>query len=236
MSSVASLHGVSKMFRRGAEEILALGNVSLEVGQGELISIAGPSGSGKTTLLNLLGCVDTPTQGEIRIGGQNPAALKDGELARLRQSFIGFVFQQFFLIPTLTAEENVLMPTLFSKRRQNARELLELVGLGHRARHRPMELSGGEMQRVAIARALINSPRLLLADEPTGNLDSERSEEIFRLLQRISERGTAVVVVTHNDALAARCKRVVRMRDGRVVLDGGPEMAVAPGTSPALQV
>ena len=164
MSEVATLRAVSKSYRRGAETIHALEDVSLDIAAGELVAVVGPSGSGKTTLLNLLGCIDTPTRGELRLGGQDTASLADRELSRLRQTFIGFVFQQFFLIPTLTAEENVLMPTLFSHRRCDARELLDLVGLGHRARHRPGELSGGEMQRVAIARALVNDPRMLLAD------------------------------------------------------------------------
>ena len=219
MSEVASLRRVSKVYRRGTEEIHALADVSLDIHSGELTAIVGPSGSGKTTLLNMLGCVDTPTSGEIRVGELDPARLSDGELARLRQSHVGFVFQQFFLIPSLTAEENVLMPTLFSRRKARARDLLDLVGLSHRARHRPGEMSGGEMQRVAIARALVNEPRLLLADEPTGNLDTARAAEIFRLLEQIAARGTAVVIVTHNDELAHATRRVLRMRDGRLVSD-----------------
>ncbi|MDX2093038.1 MAG: ABC transporter ATP-binding protein [Kofleriaceae bacterium] len=218
MSSVAELRGVSKTYRRGAEEIHALDDVSLDIDAGELVAVVGPSGSGKTTLLNLLGCVDSPTSGELRVGGRDATRLGDRELARLRQSFIGFVFQQFFLVPTLTAEENVLMPTLFSHRRCDARQLLDLVGLGERAGHRPAELSGGEMQRVAIARALVNEPKLLLADEPTGNLDSERAEKIFALLRQIGARGTAVVIVTHNDELARAADRVIRLRDGRLAL------------------
>lgn len=214
---VASLRGVSKSFHRGTEEIHALADVDLDIAAGELVAIVGPSGSGKTTLLNVLGCVDTPSRGEIRVGDKNPAELSDADLAKLRQSYVGFVFQQFFLIPTLTAEENVLMPTLFSKTRRDAKELLHLVGLGHRASHRPGELSGGEMQRVAVARALVNGPRLLLADEPTGNLDSEKSAEIFGLLTKIAAGGTAVVIVTHNEELARAAQRVVRMRDGRVL-------------------
>lgn len=220
MSEVVALRNVSKVYRRGAEDIHALEDVSLEITAGELVAVVGPSGSGKTTLLNLLGCVDTPSRGELHVGGQDAAKLSDPELARLRQCFIGFVFQQFFLIPTLTAEENVLMPTLFSHRKRDARALLELVGLGQRAKHRPAELSGGEMQRVAIARALVNEPRLLLADEPTGNLDTERAEEIFALLRSISAQGTAVVIVTHNDELARATQRIIRLRDGRLVSGG----------------
>lgn len=217
MNEVVSLHNVSKFYRRGAEEIHALQDISLDIGEGELVAVIGPSGSGKTTLLNLLGCVDTPSRGELRVNGKDTATLSDHELARLRQNFIGFVFQQFFLIPTLTASENVLMPTLFSHRKRDPRKLLELVGLGHRTGHRPAELSGGEMQRVAIARALVNEPRLLLADEPTGNLDTERAEEIFALLKDISAQGTAVVIVTHNVELARAVGRNVRLRDGYIV-------------------
>jgi putative ABC transport system ATP-binding protein len=219
MSEVASLRRVSKMYRRGTEEIHALSEVSLDIHAGELTAVVGPSGSGKTSLLNVLGCVDTPTSGEIRVGDLDPAHLTDSALAKLRQSHVGFVFQQFFLIPSLTAEENVLMPTLFSRKKRAARELLDLVGLGHRAKHRPGEMSGGEMQRVAIARALVNEPRLLLADEPTGNLDTARASEIFALLERIASGGTAVVIVTHNDELAHNTRRVLRMRDGRLVSD-----------------
>ena len=220
MTEVAMLRGVSKIYRRGVETIHAAEDVSLEVRAGELVAIVGPSGSGKTTLLNLLGCVDTASTGEVRIAGSDTAKLSDGELARLRQTFIGFVFQRFFLIPTLTAEENILLPTLFSRRRRDARELLGLVGLGHRMRHRPAELSGGEMQRVAIARALVNDPQLILADEPTGNLDSERAAEIVELFERISGQGKAVVMVTHNDELARAAQRVIRLRDGRLVAPG----------------
>ena len=224
---IATLRNVSKLYRRGTEEIHALADLSLDVHAGELMAIVGPSGSGKTTLLNVLGCVDTPTAGEIRVGDKDPAQLPDRELARLRQTYVGFVFQQFFLIPTLTAEENVLMPTLFSGKRRDARELLDLVGLSDRAGHRASEMSGGEMQRVAIARALVNDPRLLLADEPTGNLDTERAREIFRLLELIASRGTAVVIVTHNDELASATGRVVKMRDGRLVSDVASRSRVA---------
>jgi putative ABC transport system ATP-binding protein len=227
MSEVASLRRVSKVYRRGTEEIHALSDVSLDIHAGELTAVVGPSGSGKTTLLNVLGCVDTPTSGEVRVGDLDPASLTDSALSKLRQSHVGFVFQQFFLIPSLTAEENVLMPTLFSRKKRKARDLLDLVGLGHRAKHRPGELSGGEMQRVAIARALVNEPRLLLADEPTGNLDTARATEIFALLEHIASRGTAVVIVTHNDELAHATRRVLRMRDGRLVSD-------APGRASAV--
>lgn len=219
MSEVACLRRVSKVYRRGTEEIHALSDVSLDIHAGELTAVVGPSGSGKTTLLNVLGCVDTPTSGEIRVGDLDPSRLTDSALAKLRQSHVGFVFQQFFLIPSLTAEENVLMPTLFSRKKRTVRELLDLVGLGHRAKHRPGEMSGGEMQRVAIARALVNEPRLLLADEPTGSLDTARATEIFSLLERIAASGTAVVIVTHNDELAHATRRVLRMRDGRLVSD-----------------
>lgn len=216
MSSAAELRNVSKVYRRGAEEIHALRDVTVEVHPGELIAVVGHSGSGKTTLLHMLGCMDLPTRGQVRVSGQDTSGLSDRDLSRLRQEQVGFIFQQFFLVPTLTAEENVLLPTLFSKRRRDARPLLERVGIAQRARHRPGEMSGGEMQRVAIARALVNEPKMLLADEPTGNLDSERAEEIFALLREIADAGTAVVVVTHNEELANAASRVIRLRDGRI--------------------
>lgn len=225
MTSVALLRGVSKTYRRGSEDIHALQDVSLEIPAGQLVAIVGASGSGKSTLLNVLGCVDTPTRGELHIADKSTSSLSDRELARLRQSFIGFVFQQFFLMPTLTAEENVLMPTLFSRKRRDGLALLKLVGLASRARHRPGQLSGGEMQRVAIARALVNEPRLLLADEPTGNLDTERAAEIFDVLRQIARAGTAVVIVTHNEDLAKNADRVVRLRDGRIVSNAAPSAA-----------
>jgi putative ABC transport system ATP-binding protein len=201
--------------------VVALAGVSLEVGAGEKLAIMGPSGSGKTTLLSILGCLDRPTRGEYRFDGRRVEALDDDELSRLRNRSIGFVFQAFHLIPQLTVAENVETPLLYEGRpltewRPRALAALEQVGLADRADHRPAELSGGEAQRAAIARALVTSPRVLLADEPTGNLDTRTGEEIANLLDELHGRGGTVVLVTHNEALARRAERVVRLRDGRI--------------------
>ncbi len=216
--------GLTKTYRRGTESVHALDGVSFTVREGEFAAIVGPSGAGKTTLLHLLGCMDTPTAGALTLSGHSTVGLRDGELTRLRREQVGFVFQHFGLLPTLTVAENVALPTLFSRRRaaERARELLERVGLSHRQNHRPHELSGGEMQRVAIARALVNSPRLLLADEPTGNLDSASGASILALFQQLNRDGLTVLVVTHNPVLAAAAPRQLTLRDGKLVLDTGP--------------
>jgi putative ABC transport system ATP-binding protein len=217
------LEGVSKTFRQASVEIRAVDNVDVEIAEREFLVVAGPSGSGKTTLLQLLGALDRPSKGSVLFEGRDLAALGDGDLAELRLSAFGFVFQQFNLIPTLTAAQNVevaLAPRRLgaARRHEQARRLLESVGLAARAEHLPAQLSGGEQQRVAIARALANEPRVLLADEPTGNLDSDTGAEIVELLRSLaSEHGQTVVLVTHDPALAARAPRVLRMRDGRVV-------------------
>lgn len=211
---------VTKTYHRGQETVHAVDGISLAIAGGEFVSIVGPSGSGKSTVLYLMGCVDTTTSGQLKIAGQTVNGLGDSALATLRQRHIGFVFQQFFLMPTLTAFENVLMPTLFSGKRADARRLLHLVGLEGRAHHLPSQLSGGEMQRVAIARGLVNDPQILLADEPTGNLDTKNAGAIFELFGRLSsERGLTVVTVTHNEELAAAATRIVRLKDGRVVAE-----------------
>ena len=207
-----------------AGPVAALRDVSLGIAPAEYLGVVGPSGCGKSTLLHVLGCVDVPTSGAIRFQGRDVSALTDAERSRLRLREIGFVFQRFFLLPMLTAFENVELPQSEAgvpraERRARARELLDYVGLGARADHRPSELSGGEMQRVAIARALANGPRLLLADEPTGELDQTTGEQIVSLLDRLHADGTAVVVVTHDPAVAARALRLIKMRDGRIVED-----------------
>jgi putative ABC transport system ATP-binding protein len=214
---------VSKAYPRGEAAVLALDDLSLRVGEGEFVAVMGPSGSGKTTLLSILGCLDRPTRGEYRLAGKAVVDLSDIEVSRLRNRTIGFVFQAFHLIPQLTVLENVEAPFAYGDVREGqwrprALQCLERVGLGHRADHRPAELSGGEAQRAAIARALVMQPRLLLADEPTGNLDSATGEEIAALLADLHGSGVTVVLVTHNPALAGRSQRVVRLRDGR--LDG----------------
>jgi putative ABC transport system ATP-binding protein len=211
--------GISRIFPMPAGPVSALRDVTMEVAEGEYVAIAGPSGCGKSTLLHVLGCVDTATSGEVRLEGRDVGALSDAERSRIRLAKIGFVFQRFFLLPMLSALENVELPQAEAgapraERRDRARMLLDYVGLGHRADHRPSQLSGGEMQRVAIARALANQPRLILADEPTGELDQATGAAIAELFDRLHRDGTAVVVVTHEPLIAQRAQRVLQMRDG----------------------
>ncbi len=216
-----SVHGVSKIFD-GKRQVTALEQIDLEVAHGEMLSIVGPSGSGKSTLLNLIGGLDRPTAGEIRIDGQNIASLSDDDLTRLRRDKIGFIFQFFNLLPSLNCLENVALPLHLKgmpKQKTIARalELLDLVQLGHRLDHLPDELSGGERQRVAIARALAFYPPILLADEPTGNLDSHTGAEILKLIRDLHERlGATVLIVTHDAGVAESCPRMVTLHDGRV--------------------
>ncbi len=216
--------GLAKVYRRGASEVRAVDGIGLSVEAGEFMSIMGRSGSGKTTLLDLLGCLLRPTSGELSIDGRSVIGATDGELATIRRERIGFVFQEFNLIATLTAMENVMLPLRYGPRRRGGREwateLLELVGLGSRAGHRPNELSGGEQQRVAIARALVNEPAVILADEPTGELDSTTSGQLLKTLRDLNEdRGVTVIIVTHDAAVAGTTDRVVRLHDGRVIAD-----------------
>jgi putative ABC transport system ATP-binding protein len=224
VSWIVEASNVSRVFPMPAGPVAALRDVSLGIAPDEYLGVVGPSGCGKSTLLHVLGCVDVPTSGAISFQGRDVSALTDADRSRLRLREIGFVFQRFFLLPMLTAFENVELPQSEAgvpraERRARARELLDYVGLGARADHRPSELSGGEMQRVAIARALANGPRLLLADEPTGELDQTTGEQIVSLLDRLHADGTAVVVVTHDPAVAARALRLIKMRDGRIVED-----------------
>ena len=221
-AAIVEARGVSKVFPMAAGPVAALREVSIAIAPGEYIGVVGPSGCGKSTLLHVLGVVDVPTSGQVFFQEREIASLSDADRSRLRLREIGFVFQRFFLLPMLTAWENVELPQAEagvgrSERRERTRELLEYVGLAARAGHRPSELSGGEMQRVAIARALANRPRLLLADEPTGELDQATGEQIVALLDRLHADGTAVVVVTHDSAVASRAHRLLRMRDGRIV-------------------
>jgi putative ABC transport system ATP-binding protein len=205
----------------------ALRGVSLEIEQGEYLAIVGPSGCGKSSLLNLLGAIDAPTSGTVEIEGRNVSTLGDREVTEFRLRHIGFVFQRFYLLPILTARENVELPMAeagvsAAERRQRSTELLRYVDLGDRVRHRPSQLSGGEQQRVAIARALANRPSLLLADEPTGELDARTGQEIISLFGRLNADGTTVVVVTHDESLARAARRIVHMRDGEIVQDEVP--------------
>ena len=221
-AAVVEARNVSRVFPMAAAPVTALQDVSMRVDRGEYIGVVGPSGCGKSTLLHVLGCVDVATSGQVLFQDREVGSLSDAERSRLRLREIGFVFQRFFLLPMLTAWENVELPQAEAgagraERRKRTADLLEYVGLAHRAGHRPSELSGGEMQRVAIARALANRPGLLLADEPTGELDQATGEQIVQLLDRLHADGTAVVVVTHDPAVAARAHRLLRMRDGRIV-------------------
>lgn len=218
MSSFITVKDLTKSYRRGRETVHALQEVSLGVEQGELVAIVGPSGSGKTTLLQQIGCIDRATKGTISIDGVEISDLPESKLDGFRSSYLGFVFQRFHLIPTLSALENVVLPLMFSekKHRNGAQEILERVGLGDRLSHRPSELSGGEMQRVAIARALINQPEILLADEPTGNLDSENATAIWELFKELNEGGLTIMLVTHNRELATKVSRCLTIRDGRL--------------------
>ncbi len=219
--AIIEVRNITKEVKLNREQKLTILNgVNFRVNQGEMVAIVGASGSGKTTMLGLIGGLDVPTTGQVFINGQDISKLKEKQLAQVRNRTIGFVFQFFNLVPTLTAVENVMLPIQFDKRQQfkpeeRAKELLELVGLGHRLNNRPGQLSGGEQQRVAIARALANQPALLLADEPTGNLDSHRSDEILQLLTDLRQRlGLTVCIVTHDPKIAALCDRRVTMSDG----------------------
>lgn len=220
-ATVVSARDLKKVYRRGTEEVRALNGISFDLALGEFAAIVGASGAGKTTLLHLLGCMDVPTSGDLTLAGQNTRGLADAALTRLRRETVGFVFQHFGLLPTLTVAENVALPTLFARRKAAARadELLEKVGLAHRRNHRPHELSGGEMQRTAIARALINAPLMLLADEPTGNLDSANGDAIIALFHQLNQEGLTVIVVTHNPILADATRRQLTLCDGQLVSD-----------------
>jgi putative ABC transport system ATP-binding protein len=222
LTAIVKLEDVEKIYKMGKVEVPALRGVTLEIEKGEYVSIMGPSGSGKSTLMNMIGCLDRPTRGKVFIDGRDVSKLNDDGLAKIRRKKVGFVFQQFNLIPRLTALENVALPMWFAglsrpERVKKAVELLKQVDLGKRIKHRPAELSGGEMQRVAIARALANDPEVVLADEPTGNLDSKTGEEILRLLKRLNEEGRTVVMVTHELEFAKKAGRIVQLRDGRIV-------------------
>ncbi|MHA7001937.1 ABC transporter ATP-binding protein [Aeromonas schubertii] len=222
MSELIRLEGVCRRFNLGGSEVLALNGVSLAIEAGEYLAVMGPSGSGKSTLLNVLGLLDRPDEGEYWLEGARTTRLTEPELARLRGQAIGFVFQSFHLVPRLTAFENVALPLMLAgmapaERTARVAALLAELGLGERADHRPAELSGGQRQRVAIARAMVTRPRLLLADEPTGNLDSRSGEEVIALLERLNrERGVTLVVVTHDERLGARAGRRISMNDGRL--------------------
>jgi putative ABC transport system ATP-binding protein len=218
------LSNITKTYRMGEMDICALCNISLRVNPGELIAIMGPSGSGKSTLMNIIGCLDRPTGGIYRFENREISAMTDDELATVRNGKVGFVFQTFNLLPRFSALKNVEVPLIYSGiparvRRERAVPMLEKVGLGDRLHHKPSELSGGQQQRVAIARALVNNPPLLLADEPTGNLDSRSGEEILNILTDLNRQGVTIMIVTHDRDVAARCKRIINLKDGQIIKD-----------------
>ncbi|PTY00075.1 macrolide ABC transporter ATP-binding protein [Opitutus sp. ER46] len=221
---VIEIDGVTKLYKMGAETIHALRGVALRIHRNEYLAIMGPSGSGKSTLMNMLGCLDTPTAGHYEFNGKNVATMTDNELAEIRNKEIGFVFQTFNLLPRSNALHNVELPLIYAgmhkhERLERARQALENVGLGERMLHKPNELSGGQRQRVAIARALVNSPSIILADEPTGNLDSKTGEEIMELFEQLYEQGNTIIVVTHEEDIARHARRIVRLRDGLIESD-----------------
>jgi putative ABC transport system ATP-binding protein len=221
---VIELTHISKRYQLGGQEYPALDDVSMSIARNEFLALTGASGSGKSTMMNVLGCLDTPTSGHYTLDGEEVAGLDDEQLASVRNRKIGFVFQNFYLMPRMTALDNVAQPLIYrgiapGKRREHARLALERVGLGDRTLHRPNEMSGGQRQRVAIARALVGHPELLLADEPTGNLDSRTAKEIMDLFRQLHDEGQTVVVVTHDPGVAACCKRLVRLHDGRIAED-----------------
>jgi putative ABC transport system ATP-binding protein len=227
------LAGIVKRYLMGDEEVLALAGVDLHIGRNEYVALIGPSGSGKSTLMNLIGCLDTPTEGSYVLNGRDTSTMNDNELAQVRNQEIGFVFQSFHLLPRLTVLENVMQPLVYrglprAERKLLASRALEQVGLGNRMGHRPNQLSGGQRQRVAVARALVGKPSILLADEPTGNLDSRTSLEIMALFDELHRSGQTVVVVTHEPDIAAHCRRTLRVSDGRIVQDSQNPPRVAP--------
>lgn len=218
------LSNITKTYRMGQMELHVLSGVSLTIEPGELIGIMGPSGSGKSTLMNIIGCLDRPTSGVYRFENREIGTMTDDELAAVRNAKIGFVFQTFNLLPRFSALKNVEVPLIYSgvparQRRERAVPLLEKVGLADRLEHKPTELSGGQQQRVAIARSLVNNPPLLLADEPTGNLDSRSGEDILRILTGLNDQGATIIIVTHDQNVAARCKRIINLKDGKIVGD-----------------
>ncbi|MBI4014713.1 MAG: ABC transporter ATP-binding protein [Candidatus Aenigmarchaeota archaeon] len=214
MANAIELKHVTKEYDVGEERVKALNDVSLKIGEGEFVAVVGASGSGKSTLLHIMGALDKPTRGSVKINGKSADLMSSDELAELRAGTVGFVFQFFNLIPRLTALENVSVPAIFSRKSGDARKLLEDIGLVHRAWHMPSQLSGGERQRVAIARAMINDPKIILADEPTGNLDSVTGKNVMDIFKSLNEKGKTIVLITHDRAVAKAARRIVTIKDG----------------------
>ncbi len=224
MTNVISTRSLSKTYIMGTEKVHALRDITLDIKRNEYVALMGPSGSGKSTLMNLLGCLDSPTNGDYELNGINVSTMDDNDLAEVRNREIGFVFQTFNLLPRLSALDNVALPLVYSglsksKREEQAEQVLDSVGLGDRVEHKPNELSGGQRQRVAIARALVNNPAIILADEPTGNLDTKTSIEIMSILEKIHAGGNTVILVTHEPDIAEHAHRIIRLRDGLVEKD-----------------
>jgi putative ABC transport system ATP-binding protein len=223
-NSLIKITNIKRDFVLGNEIVYVLKGINLEIKKGEYVALMGPSGSGKSTLMNLLGCLDTPTSGNYILNGKDVSQMQDDELADIRNKEIGFVFQTFNLLPRTTALDNVALPMIYagyskSERKERATEVLKQVNLSDRMDHQPNQLSGGQRQRVAIARALVNKPSIILADEPTGNLDSKTSEEIMTLLEEIHKKGNTIILVTHEEEIAAHAQRIIRMRDGMIEKD-----------------
>lgn len=235
------IHNISKVYSRGGEELHVLKGLSLNVAKGDFVAIIGPSGSGKSTLMNTIGLLDAPTSGTYSLDGVATENMSDNQLAQLRNQKIGFIFQQFNLLPRLNAIENVELPMIYAgfskkERRERAYQMLELLGMGARGHHKPSELSGGQQQRVAIARALAISPSLILADEPTGALDSKTGEEVLELVMRLNEEGNTIVLITHDSHIADHAKRVVALRDGNIISDQRKDTGIVSIQQEAVQV
>ena len=237
VNPVIEFRDITKVYRMGEHEVRALNGVSFSIGPGEMVAIMGASGSGKSTAMNIMGCLDRPSSGGYFLDGQDVSRLGDRDLARIRNKRIGFVFQSFNLLARTSALENVELPLIYSgfipDRRKRAQAALDRVNLGDRSSHKPNELSGGQQQRVAIARALVNEPTLILADEPTGNLDSKSTEEIIGIFQQLNDTGITMVIVTHEEDIAAHCKRILRFKDGLVISDEQVQNRVIAGAKTA---
>jgi len=236
--SLIRLEKISRRYQMGAETVHALREVSLEIGRGEYVAIMGPSGSGKSTMMNLIGCLDSPTSGRYDLNGTDVSQMDDNQLAEVRNREIGFVFQTFNLLPRSNALHNVELPLIYSgmgsvERRKTALDSLAQVGLADRVHHKPNELSGGQRQRVAVARALVNKPSILLADEPTGNLDSKTGQEIMALFEDLARKGNTIIVVTHEEEIARHARRIVRIRDGLIASDERQNASTLPVSHPA---
>ena len=238
MSALIEFREVCKYYRMGDTTVKAADHISMAIARGEFVAIVGQSGSGKSTCMNIIGCLDVPTDGSYLLDGRDVGQMNNRELAEIRNELLGFVFQQYNLLPKLNLLENVEVPLMYrgvgrSERRRRAREVLEQVGLGDKMKHKPAELSGGQQQRVSIARALVGRPAVILADEPTGALDSHTSREVLAMLQQLHDAGNTIVLITHDNSIAVQARRIIRLEDGRVVYDGdsaAPEALVQSGT------